>query len=694
VTALLNRYLRSLAPLLALVLGWLVLQVVMPAPTPAGIILLGIVIGSLNALFAAGLVLIYKSSRVINFAQGNIGGAAAVLTVLLVYDGWNYFGALAAGLAAGTLAGGLVEIGLVRRLADAPRLLVTVLTIAIGQVLGFVALILPSLFGLTIVPENFRTPLSRLSFSVFPVVFDGNYLLILVVAAGSVLALTWLLNRTRFGVGVRSSAENAERAALCGVPVRWLASAVWVLGAALAAVAAVLQAPVIGLPIGSLVGPGLLLRGLAAAVLGRMDSLATTMAAAVLLSVLEQSVLYGYGQSALVDLALLAVILGGLVLQRRRLGRVDDSVSSWKMVAEVRPVPGELAALPEVRLLRVIPLALAVLAVIVGPRFMSVNRQDLASVIVIWAIVGLSLVVLTGWAGQVSLGQFGIVGVGAATAGSLMADAHADFWLALFAATAAGAGVAFLLGLPALRLKGLFLAVTTLAFGVVCSTFVLHQDWLVPHSDVTRVVLFGKFDLADDMNEYYFVLAILAVLILVLRRIRSGRLGRTIVAIRDNEAMAQTLGINAVRTKLTAFVISGAIAGLAGALLVHHEQQLIPVQYTTDASVQALAMAVIGGLGSIPGTLFGALFVEGAQHLLQGPYTLLGTGFGVLAVLLLWPQGIGALIYTIRDAALRLIAKRRGIVVSSLLADRRVTDEAEPNALAAASAIPEQVLIP
>jgi branched-chain amino acid transport system permease protein len=266
------------------------------------------------------------------------------------------------------------------------------------------------------------------------------------------------------------------------------------------------------------------------------------------------------------------------------------------------------------------------------------------------------------------------VGIGAATAGSLTSRAGWDFVLAVLAAGGAGLVAALVLGLPALRLRGFFLAVTTLAFAVTTSTYFLRLEWFAPDGLVDRPLLFGRIDLRSELAYYYVCLAVLALVMVMLRGLRTSRVGRAIVGVRDNPRAAQSYGISPVMAKLIAFGLSGAIAGVAGGLLVHQQYRLQLVQYEPAQSLQAFTMAVIGGLGSLPGAVLGAVFVKGSQNLLQGPWVLFGTGFGLIVVLLVLPRGLGSLIFTVRDGLLRAVARRRGIVVASLLEDRRQDD--------------------
>lgn len=650
-------------------------DLVLAAPTPPGIVLLGLVLGGLYALLAIGIILVYRTNRIINFAHGELGAFAAVLVTQLIANDVPYFVAVGAGFASGITAAALIEVLVIRRFVDAPRLILTVATIALSSLLIFAELIVPRLFGEAVLSSTFTTPLSGWSFRIRPVVFDGNHILILVVVVLVILGLR-LFFRSDYGVAVRASAENQERAALCGIPTKRVSTLIWAIAGGLSALAATLQAPVIGLQVGTLVGPGLLLRALAAAVIGRMTNLPVTVVAAMALSVLEQSVYWSYGRSTVVDAALLFVILAALLLQRKQFARTDEK-ASWQAVAAVRPIPAELASLAVVRWARLGLTALLAAVAIFVPPLLTSSRQNLLAVIVIFCLVGLSLVVLTGWAGQISLGQFALVGIGGAVAGSLTHDAGWDLLLAMIAGGMAGAAAAFVLGLPALRIKGFFLAVTTLAFAVTTSSYLLVQEWLIPSSSIGRPRLFQRADLENELTFYYLCLAVLVAVIFAMRGFRSSRVGRAVIAVRDNERAAQGYGVSATVTKLMAFAASGFVAGVAGALLVHHQHGLPTTQYAPQQSLSVFLITVIGGLGSVPGAILGAIYIKGTQYLLSGPYAFLASGFGVLALLLVLPEGLGALLYRIRDAGLRRIARSRGIVVASLLADVRVEDEAD-----------------
>src|SRR5439155_12082357 len=163
--------------------------------------------------------------------------------------------------------------------------------------------------------------------------------------------------------------------------------------------------------------------------------------------------------------------------------------------------------------------------------------------------------------------------------------------------------------------------------------------------------------------------------------VRRSRSGRAIIAVRDNEAAAKTVALDSTRLKLSAFMLSGALAGFAGMAYVVHQRGITTGSFSVDVSVQLFSMVVIGGLGSLPGAVMGAVYVGMVQYLFPPGWSLLATGAGILFLLMLLPEGIGGGVYWIRDHYLRWVAGRRGIVVPSLIADLRV-EASEPPAVA------------
>jgi branched-chain amino acid transport system permease protein len=661
--------------------GILALQLV-AYPTGIGPWSLGVVVGLLTALVALGLALIYRANRILNFAQGDLGTVPTTLTVgLLALSGLPYLLALGLGLIAAVVLGVVVELAIVRRFARAPRLLLTVATIGLSQLLIVGGILIPRLWGEKIftdvdVPDPFQARVVLGS-----VIFGGSEIAALIVAPLLLIGLALFLRGTDVGIAVRASAERSDRAALLGVPVRRLGTLVWAIAATLSFVGVFLQVSIFGYSAAGTLSPQALAFALAALVIGRMDHLPAIVASAVALRVLDQGVAANHPSApGRIYLVLAVVLLVVLITRRASTKRADvDGTTSWSAADEVRPIPRELAGLPVVRIARIaIPVVLVAIAALL-PRWLGPSDELLASTLVVFCLITLSVVVLTGWAGQVSLGQMSFVAVGAVVGAIATAEWNVDLSLALIASGVAGAIVAVIVGLPALRLSGLFLAVTTLSFSLACSNYLLNrkeQDW-IPQDVVEARPLFRRFDLTSEAAMYQFVLVIVVLAFLGVAGISRSRTGRALRAVRDNERGASAYAIPVVRAKLSAFAISGFLAAVAGCLLVHVNGSYTEKPFVVSESLGVFTAAVVGGLGSLPGALLGALFLNGGQWVLNDEWRLLPSALGVLFVLLALPGGLGGLVYRARDGWLRGLARSRGIAVPSLLADAGGDDAPE-----------------
>jgi branched-chain amino acid transport system permease protein len=374
---------------------------------------------------------------------------------------------------------------------------------------------------------------------------------------------------------------------------------------------------------------------------------------------------------------LAAILLAVLVVRRSGTRRTEtDTVSTWAAAEEVRPVPRELAKLPIVRTLRVaLPLVVLALAVAL-PAVLTPSQEYKAATVAAFALITLSVVILTGWAGQVSLGQMSFVATGGAVGAVATQTWNFDMSLALIVSGLAGAVVAVVVGLPALRQPGLHLAVTTLAFSLASSNYLLNrneQSW-IPRGGIDRPALFKTFDLTRHEAMYWFVLGVVVIGFLAVSGIRRSRTGRTLLAVRDNERGAAAYAIPVLRAKLTGFALSGFLAAVAGCLLVHLNGAYTEGPFVVGESLGVFTAAVVGGLGSMTGAVLGALFINGGRWFLPDRWALLPSAVGVLGVLLVAPGGLGNLLFRMRDAWLRRLARQRGIVVASLLADEGGAD--------------------
>ena len=644
-------------------------------PVPAGVFLRGVIVGLLSALAALGMALIYRANRIVNFAQTDLGSVPTALGVYLIaFWGWSYWVGLGVGLVSAVVVGALVELAVIRRFFHAPRLILTVATIGLATLLGACSLLLPRLWGERPQAQALDLPWD-VHLTVDPLIFGADELAALVAAPLLMIGLAVFLRRTDVGVAVRASAERADRAALLGIPVQRLQTVVWMVATVLAFSGAWLRAGVVGLPIGGSASSfGFLLRILAALVIGRMVDLPAVAVAAIALGLLETGIEWNAESPQLVDPILAGVIVVALLLQRRSASRTAlDQVSTWQAAEEVRPVPRMVAVLPEVRIARWGGTALVAALVLLLPTWLSSSDTRLASSVLVFGIVGLSLLVLTGWAGQVSLGQAGFMGLGAAIGAVATATWGLDLSLALLVAGLAGAVAAVVVGLPALRLQGLLLSVTTFAFALAMYSYFLNRqffDW-IPTQRVEREPIFGAIDYDSEAGVFYVILAVLVLITLALGGMRASRFGRALLALRENEAGAQAFALRPVRLRIGAFALSGFIAAVAGALLVHLQQGFDPDSYSPFLGFLFFTMVVIGGLGSPLGVLIGAFVLEGSYRFAQdlpgdaGLWRLFSNSLGVLLILMVLPGGLGGLVYRLRDAALRWVARRRGLEVPS-----------------------------
>ena len=387
--------------------------------------------------------------------------------------------------------------------------------------------------------------------------------------------------------------------------------------------------------------------------------------AAVALGILEYGVAWNASSPLLVTPIIGAAVLIALLLQRRQYGRADrDEAAAWRRADEVRPLEPWIARLPLVRLLRWGTATAILVGLVLIPLLLRTDQIIKATAVAVFAVIGLSLVVLSGWAGQISLGQMAFVAIGAAVSGKCTITWNVDMSLSLVLGGTAGAVAALIVGLPALRLRGLYLAVTTLVFALAVNSWLLNRqffDW-VPQERIERLPLFGRIDVSTPTRFYIYTLCVLALVYVALRGIRHSRSGRAIVALRENELAAQAFSVSPVPVKLTAFTISGFVAGIAGGLFVQLSQSFDLTSYGAGASLDVFTAAVVGGLGSLFGGVLGAVFLRGSQWFITAPeWRLLSSALGVLIVLLILPGGLASLVIKVRDWYVGVVLRRRTV---------------------------------
>ncbi|MFN2465080.1 MAG: hypothetical protein ABR598_02305 [Candidatus Dormibacteria bacterium] len=651
----------------------------------------GVVIGLVTGLNAAAVILVYRTLRVLNFAQTFLGGAGAVLTFeLVLLTPVPFPVALVLGLLGGALVGIAFDLIFGRRFARAPRLVLSIFTIIAGEFMVKRAVDLvarlpffPPIEQRVGTPElasgdllRARLPFHDLQFfmpgSKIPFGFPHLMAIALVVVSLGGLAL--FLNRTRAGVAVRAMAENPERAALLGINVAMLGTLVWAISGALSA-ASVLMVGALGTPALALtLDPQLLEISFAAALLGRMRSVPVAVLAAVGMTTVTQSLAYNLpNRLTLLSVVTFGIITVALLVQGKQLERSEQGAGGgWQAAEEVRPVPREMAGLIGLRIAKYAFVLLVIAAAAVYPLVSTIAQTNLAGVLALYGIAALSIVVITGWSGQASLGQFGLVAIGAVVAGALSTRLNLPFWLAVPAATALTGGVSALLALPALRIKGLFLLISSAAFAVMVHDFLFdatYFGWLLP-GPIRRPSLF-LLDFDNERNMYYLCLASLVLAAVVVVNLRRSRFGRLVIAVRENEANAQSAAVSAVRIKILAFAVAGCLAGFAGAVFAFHQRGVSADNFDVLASIGIFTQVVVGGAASLVGALMGVGYFNISFRLFSGDPLLtdLLVTSAALYILYISPGGMMALAVKARDAVLRIIAQRNQMIVPSLFAD-------------------------
>jgi branched-chain amino acid transport system permease protein len=277
-------------------------------------------------------------------------------------------------------------------------------------------------------------------------------------------------------------------------------------------------------------------------------------------------------------------------------------------------------SLAPTRLRRVMLAAFAVVAV--GyPNLVDAQYLDLTNQAAIAIVGALGLNILTGYAGQLSLAHAGLIGLAGFASGILATNHGVPFPLVLLSVAGLGAVIGLVLGLPSLRLRGLYLVLATLAFHFVA---VLIMSWYqtrqtgviaisglsLPHPEIGPLTV-------DSIEKWYYVLLVIVVATVVLSiNLLRSRPGRAWIALRDRELVAEALGVNLLGYKLLAFVLSSVLAAVAGALLVYYNGSVVAEAYTLNLAVTYLVIVIIGGLGSTTGTILGALFITMSPRIL------------------------------------------------------------------------------
>lgn len=636
---------------------------------PAPVVVLGTIVGMTYGVLAVGLILIYRSNRIINFAHGEIGIiGAAFLGLVVTRWGVPYWVAFPFALAMGAGVGALSELTVMRRLRRAPALMSVIATLGLGAFLDSAAqTINAGVSNGRLFPQPSFLP----NFNFGALDINQDYSCMLIVTPIIVLALAYFLRRSRSGLAIRAASANTDAARLAGVSANRMSMLAWAIAGALSAYTAVLILPTEPTGSGSIVGPSLLFRALAVAVIARMVNIPLALVAGVGIGIVEQIVLWNYPNGGQIDPVLVTIILVALLLQRRQTGRAQEK-STWTLVQPWPPISRALRQVKSIRRIGWYTAALVAVAALIALATTTQSAAFTFSVICAFTLVGLAIGIIGGLAGELSLGQFGLAGIGAVGSYVVFSHTH-DFLFSFLAAGAVTSLVSLVIALPAVRIRGFMLAAVTLGFGLMCQDWLLSQNWMMGGVGVTAGVpsLFGY---AFNTGKRYlaFSLVIMAVGFWLARNVWNSGIGRRMRAVRDNEDNARAYTVPATRVKVLGFVIAGFLTGLGGATFGHSLFTLAPTGFPIDSSIDVVAMAVLGGINVLAGPLLGALYIIGIpQFVPLDNAEAAATSLGWLLLILYSPGGIAAILRPIRDGVIRLLARRAGVdpTVGRSLAD-------------------------
>lgn len=609
--------------------------------------IVGVVTGSIYAIAASGLVVTYTTSGVFNFAHGAIGMVAAFLYWQIKEDwGLGTWPALVLVLLVfAPLFGLLLERLLMRPLAGKPTGVSLVVTVGLLVLLyGIAAKVWPG-------TEIRRTDefLASSRFDLAGVSVSAHQVIVLLVTLAVAAGLRIVLFRSRSGVAMRAVVDNAELAELNGALPERVSQLAWVLGVMMAALAGVLIAP--GRSYNHLFLTLLVVNGYAAAIFGRLRNLPMTFVGALLLGVGE-AYLIGYSQRFTFGVGILGS--GGILAE---LLPVLTTVFLFAVIVLMPQSRLQVGRVAGARVPRVPGLPTSVkraagfvaAAAVVAMLLPDTKLFDASTGLVV-GMVMLSLVVLVGYAGQISLCQYTFVGMGASTMGKYFASGSL---MGLAAATLVAAAFGALVALPALRLRDIYLALVTVAFALFGERLLFDHPKVFDRGatlTMSRPSILGV-DLTGERAMFIFLAVCFAAMAVLVLAIRRGALGRRMAAMNDSPAACMTLGLNLIRTKVTVFAISAGMAGFAGGLFGMLRTSVSANDFVLLVSLNTFLLAMIGGITTVTGALIGGMVLPFLDPNLVGVFI----GLGAIVISRL-PNGFAGILYGIPDRMRRSAA--------------------------------------
>jgi branched-chain amino acid transport system permease protein len=594
----------------------------------------GIVSGAVYAVSASGLVVTYNATGVFNVAHGAVGMFLAYLYWQL-WQGWNWNPVVALALVllvAAPVFALVIERVLMRPLYGSS--LGTTLVVSIGLLLV--------LYGVTSTIWNQMTtrnlPDWFASDQVGVLGVNLTYEDLITVGCAVAVALTlWLLfKRTRMGVAMRAVVDDPALASLTGARASRIAGFAWMLGFMLAGLAGILQSPTTGMSIQIL--SELVIYGYAAAIVGRLRSLPLTFLGAMILGI-AYSMIIGYAPASWINYASESLPMGLLIIALILLPQ--DKLATGRVVRQRAP---RVAS----RNKTLVGGAVLIAVTLVLSSFLTGNNLYTLGTALALGMAALSLVLLSGYGGQVWLCQFTFLGLGAWAMTKVDGGSSILGVLAAVGLCAAAGGI---LALPALRLRGLYMALVTLAFAALMDTIFWINPSVIPNGgslSVGRPDIFGM-RFTTDRAFVVLIAVVFALCLIGVGALRRGSFGRRLVAMSDSEAACATVGMSIVKTKLAVFILAGALAGLAGVFYGAMSPTVATSQFQFVNSLVLFVGVVLAGVSILSGAVQAgvglALVPVIAQHVpsISG-FTYLLFGIGIVS-LGRNPQGMGR-VYT------------------------------------------------
>jgi len=598
--------------------------------------LLGLGVGALYAFASQGLIVIYRGTGVLNFSLGAtaIAGVFAQWELQTVY-GWPFLPAALAGIAWSAWLGVWTHWWIMKPLRRASSLVRVIATLGVLITVQAATIIR---YGSQPRQVDSWLPTDRLNLYA-DVGTTADRLILLVIACASAFGL-WLLYRSsQFGIATEAVSESERAASAIGLNPNRIAIGNWALGSAIACVAGILVVPIITLQVTSMTA--LILAALAAALVADFRSFPLATLAGFLLGIGQTLVGRFVDQQGLGPSLPFLVIIVWMVLRGRSLPLRDYFIREMPMLGNGR-ISWDWTIFGS--------------GVIV---FLLLTKDtkwvDAITVSLGVAIVLLSIVVLTGYAGQLSLGQFALAGFGAWVAGRLVAVYDIPFLLGLVAGVLAAIPLGFVFGLPAVRTRGINLAIVTLGLGSTMELMLFrNRNYTggVQGTQVGNPDLFG-YDIGsiNHPTRYgMFVLAMTLLMVWVVSNVRRGRSGRRLIAVRTNERAAAALGIDVTTAKLYAFSLSSAIAALGGIVLAFRLSSISYQSFTNFTSITYVGLALVGGVGHLLGAFVGGTMATAGlnQEILESTWGGVGrwiqfiSGIAILLMVLLYKDGVAA----------------------------------------------------